>query len=318
MWGAVLGRHGGALGKWSCRWIIGLGVAALLALTAMVPAIEAAPLATPKLTLERVLNTGSSPGALAWSSDGRLLAISDSLGSRITVWDYKTGTKLRTITKPSAGEWWLSFLPGTTILATASLSAGAAPPNTSFVLVDAADGRVVTDVPGPLPATAPRLSNVARKFALSADGTVAAAITRDGRQDFINFYDARTWKLTSSHKLAGSLISAAIEGLPHSDEFVSLDVGGKLEVWSPKQETPLSVTRVQPCCNEGALAISSDGHFAAVADGPPVYVGPPPPARLRFWATNGWKAVAEGEPAPHPTTGINRSPSARPAAFSPL
>jgi WD40 repeat protein len=256
----------------------------------------------PRIALEKIFKTKGGPSAVAWSPNGKLLATSDSLDRRITIWNYASHTALSTLVKTYVGQNWLTFTPDGRYLVT-SVVAPTRPTNRiSFSLIDVQTGAVVRNVDGPVERPGGITRNFARAFAISPNTRRAATITREtSTGDQLNFYETENWSLISSHNLVRSekrlFIAQSIAFNPRSGELALLGIGGELEIWDAAGDHAISRLQAYPS-NGSILEFNRDGRFAVTGQGLGIVDSAKPPDSLKLWDAESWKIVAKAESRP--------------------
>jgi WD40 repeat protein len=252
----------------------------------------------PAITLEKTFRTEGSPGALAWSNDGRLVATADDLQRRVTVWDFLTQTKRHTVVKAFPGTGALTFGADGKTLLTSIADPTPSKNVSSFSIIDVGSGKLIRDVAGPFDPPRHAMANVARKIAVSPKTGFAAVITDDGPSHYVNFYKMEDWSLVGTHRLtkadSQSFLVADIAFNPASGELAILGISGGLQIWNPPEKQPAKRLWVFSS-RSYTLAYSPNGDFLTTGIGTGLSVDIQDPDPLRLWNAKTWVLVSSAK-----------------------
>jgi WD40 repeat protein len=242
----------------------------------------------PMITFEKTFKPGGSPTAIAWSPDGKLLATSDSLNLRITIWDFAAGTALHTVKRTFFGGNSLAFTSDGRYLLTSAVAPTGDDNRKSLSLIDVASGQIARDIDGPIEHSSNVATNVAQLFAVSSKGDHVAAITRTSNTEFLNIYDQQSWALLSTRQVPQLLAGIAYSS---PDGMLAMSgFGGRLDVLSSDATVVIAQIKSHPH-RGGAVAFSVDGMRLAVSDNPGLGNEIPDAQAIRLFDTRSWQSV---------------------------
>lgn len=250
----------------------------------------------PRMVVEKILKLEGSPGAVAWSPDGKLLATADTLNLRIVIWDYATAKPLHTIKKSyfgGSGPNALSFTPDGRYVATSAVAPKGRHNRASLSLIDVTTGEV-RDIDGPEENPTAVSDNIAILFAFSSSTHYAAMVTQKTAH-FLSLYDTRTWKPIATHKLMRDAnylkLAAAINFSPSTGALAFLSVGGDLDIWDPATDQVTTSIKAHQLSG-GALTFRPDGDSLATSERSRFGGDHPDPDAIRLWSISTWQLMA--------------------------
>lgn len=267
-----------------------------------------------KVRLEKIFKTDGSPGKVAWSPDGKLLAATSSFDRRIVIWDYAKEIIVQTITKTIFGSGPIIFINNGEQFLTSAVHASDRNNLISLSIVDVQSGKVIRDINGPFQNPQGIMMNVARSFAISSDAGYAATITKDGFIDYLNFYRTDSWALVASLRLdPDDRDRLGASDLQFSSATGNLIVPGykEVEVWNPVDQTILEKNSIYSLSYRKAFAISPNGRLAATSGGLGQVDRIEDPDSLRLWQIAPWSKLASAKSVP------DRSADVKAIAFNP-
>ncbi len=248
------------------------------------------------MVVEKILKLEGSPGAVAWSPDGKLLATADTLNLRIVIWDYATAKPLHTIKKSyfgGSGPNALSFTPDGRYVATSAVAPKGRHNRASLSLIDVTTGEV-RDIDGPEENPTAVSDNIAILFAFSSSTHYAAMVTQKTAH-FLSLYDTRTWKPIATHKLMRDAnylkLAAAINFSPSTGALAFLSVGGDLDIWDPATDQVTTSIKAHQLSG-GALTFRPDGDSLATSERSRFGGDHPDPDAIRLWSISTWQLMA--------------------------
>ena len=133
------------------------------------------------------------PGALAFSPDGRKLAVSLGYNVEVLVLDLQSGRTLWRLRKDVFGRHSIAFTRDGKYVVTGTADAERAVAGAALDLLDAETGRRVREVPGIYPHETWQ-ANIGRIFAVSPDGKLLAALSYDDLGRPATIYSTETWQ----------------------------------------------------------------------------------------------------------------------------
>ena len=196
-------------------------------------------------------------GAMAWSPDGRKLAVSLGFNVEVLVLDLESGHTLWHLRKDVFGEHSIAFTHDGKYVVTGTAEAERAVAGAALDLLDAETGRRVREVPGIYPHETWQ-ANIGRKFAISPDGKLLAALSYDDLGRPATIYSTETWQEVRrvSH---GKDYFASLAISPDSRELAIGTVRGNIDIFDLATG---SLDRVTDGHDDvECLAFSPDGRF---------------------------------------------------------
>jgi RNA polymerase sigma factor (sigma-70 family) len=191
--------------------------------------------------------------SLSYSPDGRTLATTSYMRSRVQLWDPETGAELRPVFGHNAFVYRLSFAPDGKALWSAARDA-------TVICWDLASG-TGRQLPGV------HADGFFHPAAFSDDGKLVATASQDGS---VRLWDAGGRALATL--TGGGQVSVALS--PGGKVLASTD-GRSVRFWDVATRRELRQIKVPPTGNRcGCLALSPDGRRLAAATGYPAGQGP--------------------------------------------
>lgn len=192
----------------------------------------------PSLTASVTLpNPGAVAARMAFSPDGRMLAIGDSENDRTYLWNLAAHRTVTTLTNPRGRKAFsVAFNPGGTVLAVSDT-------NGSIYLWNTATHKLTAKLPGP--------SDLAvDSVAFSPHGTILAAGESDGR---IYLWDTATRKIITKLSTRGALGVNSVAFNPDGTVLAAGDGNSDIYLWN-MADHKLTATLPEP---QGHLVASA-------------------------------------------------------------
>ena len=170
------------------------------------------------------------PGALAFSPDGRKLAVSLGYSATVLVLDLQKGhTVWETEKEIAFGTHSIAFTPDSKYVVTPTGNLGRAYNGAALDLLDAETGRLAGEVPGIYPHQSAQ-ANVGREFAISPDGKLLVAVSEEDIGRPATIYSTETWQELRRVNVSGDILTSLAITLD-SRKMAIGTVGGTIDIF---------------------------------------------------------------------------------------
>lgn len=178
-----------------------------------------------KIEQVKLISRDDNVTAVAWSPDGRYLALLENFNSLVTIWNTRIWRLLHSISRPKYGGFPLVFTPDSRLLIVSSTRLGL--DRSALSVIDVASGKTVRQVKGPNPIDGPNgwpVANIPNDIAISEDGRYVFVNHQIGG---VYTYETERWSIIAHLPQRPMAMVAG----PGPDQFITSDSFGTLQVW---------------------------------------------------------------------------------------
>lgn len=214
---------------------------------------------------DKVLIDDREVTSLSWSPDGKILATSSISDGNITLWDVRSGSKIRQLHRDVIGSGLgnsLAFTVDGRFLITPVAGSVPESAHAALTLWDLHDGFARQQVLGPIPQGDVNYNRAEQLF-LSADGKHLAIIAHNPRISNVVLYETIGW--TNRILDINKEIALSISFSPNGKRLAVGTVQGNIILFDAENCDVLRVIRTNPDSNFGVehIAFNSDGSLVA-------------------------------------------------------
>lgn len=200
---------------------------------------------------------------VAWSPDGKLLATLSDLWRRITLWNPRTGEKIREMMRNAADGDALAFSDDGRFLLTATAKVDSSNEHTAVTLWNVANGAIAGTVAGPYP-DRDRIANSAQSLVLDRSDALMAVITQHFPGALVGIYGTQDWRLEGSVAVDKDTPTVAAFGV--AGMLAVGTIRGQIVLFDARTRSRIRTISANKSGIE-SLAFSSDGKYIVSGSG---------------------------------------------------
>lgn len=200
---------------------------------------------------------------VAWSPDGKLLATLSNLWRRITLWNPRTGEKIREMMRSAADGDALAFSDDGRFLLTATARVDSSNEHTAVTLWNVANGLIAGTVAGPYP-NRDRIANSAQSLVLDRSDALMAVITQHFPGALVGIYGTRDWRIEGSVAVDKDTPTVAAFGV--AGMLAVGTIRGRIVLFDARTRSRIRTISANKSGIE-SLAFSSDGKYIVSGSG---------------------------------------------------